>query len=411
MNIVIAGFGVAGVTAAETARRLDPKAYITIFSREKDLFYHRTRLPEVVGGELAPERLIAHPQSWYDERGLELRLGESLAELNLQEKIVRSSTGSRQTYDRLLLAVGAEANRPALPGDGLDGLYVVRGLHDAWTLSLAAQGKKRAAVIGGGLLGLELGAALAGRGLEVTVLEIGDRVLPRQTTPQSAELLRRKLAARGLTIELKAETAGFEGTGRLERVLLKDGRDLPADLALISAGVTPNLTLALSLGLAKDRAIMVDEYLATSAPDLYAAGDCAQFPGAAGGLWTTARAQGLIAGANLVARSPEERRKFVPVPPSNTLKVAGIDLVAAGDLDPEGRRQGIEATDGDAYRKVVLDAAGRLIGYTNLGHVRGNRELAQALADGAVLPPRLTAGLTALDFDFAAFDLGPTEKA
>ena len=401
MNIIIAGFGVAGATAAETARQLDPKAYITIFSQEKDLFYYRPRLPEVIAGDLKPDKVIAHPQSWYDERGLELRLGEKMVDIDLSSRVIRGSTGSRQTYDRLLLAVGAEANRPPLPGDKLENVFAVRSLHNAWSLALSAKGKKRGVIIGGGLLGLETGAALVKQGLEITVLEMGDRVLPRQTTPRSAALLRRKLGAAGLNFELKAEAARLEGVGRVESVVLKDGRALETDLVIISAGVVPNLALATTFGLTTERAIVVNEYLETSVPDIYAAGDCAQFPGAAGGLWTTARAQALIAGANLAAKTPEERRKYVPAPPSNTLKVAGVDLTAAGDLDPEGRLSGIEAETGDAYRKVVVDAEGRLAGFTNVGSVQGNRELTQALEDKAVLSPQALSGLAGLDFDFA----------
>ena len=400
MNIVIAGFGVAGATAAETARRLDPRAYITIFSQEKNLFYYRPRLPEVVSGDLGPDRVFVHPQSWYDEQRLELRLGEKLVELDLSARVIRGSTGSRQTFDRLLLAVGAEANRPPLPGDRLENVFAVRSLYDALSLSLAAKDKKRAVIIGGGLLGLETGAALVKRGLEVTVLEMGGRVLPRQTTPRGAELLRRKLGAVGLNFELMAQAARLEGFRKVESVVLQDGRAIEADLVIISAGVNPTLSLATALGLTTDRAIVVDEYLETSAPGLYAAGDCAQFPGAAGGLWTTARAQGLVAGANLAAKTPAERQKYVPAPPSNTLKVAGVDLTAAGDLDPEGRLKSVEAESDAVYRKVVVDAEGRLVGFTNLGSARGNPELTRALADKAVLSSQALAGLADIDFGF-----------
>ena len=400
MNIVIAGFGVAGATAAETARRLDPRAYITIFSQEKNLFYYRPRLPEVVSGDLGQDRVFVHPQSWYDEQRLELRLGEKLVELDLSARVIRGSTGSRQTFDRLLLAVGAEANRPPLPGDRLENVFAVRSLYDALSLSLAAKDKKRAVIIGGGLLGLETGAALVKRGLEVTVLEMGGRVLPRQTTPRGAELLRRKLGAVGLNFELMAQAASLEGFRKVESVVLQDGRAIEADLVIISAGVNPTLSLATALGLTTDRAIVVDEYLETSAPGLYAAGDCAQFPGAAGGLWTTARAQGLVAGANLAAKTQAERQKFVPAPPSNTLKVAGVDLTAAGDLDPEGRLKSVEAESDAVYRKVVVDAEGRLVGFTNLGSARGNPELTRALADKAVLSSQALAGLADIDFGF-----------
>lgn len=401
MNIVIAGFGVAGATAAETARKKNPKAYITIFSREKDLFYYRLRLAEVVSGALSPEKAIAHPKSWYDQRGLELRLGESLLEINPEEKILRGSTGSRQQYDRLLLAVGAECHRPPFPGDQLDGIHAVRSLGDAWTLALAAKGQKKAVLIGGGLLGLEMAYSLTRQGLAVTVLEQGDRVLPRQTTPAGAAVLRRQLEALGLEFRLGCEADRFEGHRKVENVVLKNGQDLPADLVLISAGIKPNLSLAAGLGLKTDRAIVVDEYLQTSHPDFYAAGDCAQFPGAAGGLWATARAQGLTAGANLAAENPAKRGKYEPEPPASTLKVAGIDLVAAGDLDPDQRLKGIEASDQNDYRKLVLDGENRLVGFTSIGTTRGNRELNAALAAKKVIGAHAQAGLANLDFDFS----------
>ena len=401
MNIVIAGFGVAGATAAETARKQNPRAYITLFSKEKDLFYYRPRLPEVVSGELAPDKVFVHPASWYEERNIELRLGESLIEINTQAKIIRGSTGSRQTYDKLLLAVGAESNRPQFPGDKLDGIYAVRSLHDAWSLSSFAKGKKKAVLIGGGLLGLELGYALTRQGLEVTVLERDDRILPRQTTPKSAELLRRKLAKLGIEFRLQAQADRFEGSRQVDNVLLKDGQDLPADIVLISAGVVPNLNLATTLELKMDRAIVVDEYLRTSAPDIYAAGDCAQFPGAVGGLWTTSRAQGLVAGVNIAVTDQAEMKTYIPEPPASTLKVAGVDLVAVGNLDPDGQLTSAEASTESTYRKVVIDAEGRLAGFTNVGTTKGNRELQKALAEKKIIDQPTLESLASPDFDFA----------
>lgn len=400
MNIVIAGFGVAGATAAETARKQNPKAYITLFSKEKDLFYYRTRLPEVVSGDLNPEKVIVHPASWYQERNIEVRLGESLAEVNIQEKIIRGSMGSRQSFDRLLLAVGAESFRPPLAGDKLDGVYAVRSLNDAWTLSFYAKGKSRAVLIGGGLLGLELGYALTKLGLSVTVLERGHRILPRQTTPGSAEVLCRKMEAIGLKFELGAEADRLEGSRKVENVVLKDGRDLPADIVLISAGIKPNLALATALNLEIDRAIVVNEFMETSQPGIYAAGDCAQFPGDICGLWTTSRAQALVAGHNL-ALPTGERKVHVPAPQPNFLKVAGIDLIAAGNLDPDGELTGIEAVSQDVYRKVVLAENRQLVGFTNVGTTSGNKELNAALSVHKVISPETVQALANLDFDFA----------
>ena len=401
MNIVIAGFGVAGATAAEIARKHNPRAYITLLSKEKDLFYYRTRLPEVVSGDVAPEKILVHPHKWYDERNIELRLGEYLTEVHVREKIVRGSMGSRQQYDRLLLAVGAESNRPPFPGDKLDGVHAIRSLNDAWTLHYTAKGKKKAVLIGGGLLGLELAYSLTKLGLTVTVLERDDRVLPRQTTEASAALLKKQLGALGLEFRLNVEADRFEGAGKVENVVLKDGSEIEAEIVLISAGVVPNLNLATTLGLKTDRAIIVDEYLQTSLPDIYAAGDCAQYPGAVGGLWTTSRAQALVAGVNIAEQDQSARKIYVPEPPSNFLKVAGIDLVAVGNLDPAGQLKGVEASSDKAYRKVTLDQDNRLIGFTNVGTTQGNKELNAALQAKKALSGEALSGLTDLDFDFA----------
>lgn len=400
MNIVIAGFGVAGATAAEVARKHNPQAYITVFSKEKDLFYYRTRLPEVVSGDVAPEKILVHPLEWYQERKIEIRLGECLTEVHLREKIIRGSMGSRQQYDRLLLAVGAESNRPSFPGDKLDGIYAVRSLNDAWTLHYTAKSKKKAVLIGGGLLGLELAHALAKMGLSVTVLEKGERVLPRQTNKASSELLQKQLEAMGLEFRLNAEAARFEGGGKVENVVLKDGGEIEAELVLISAGIVPNLNLATTMALKTDKAIVVDEFLQTSQPDVYAAGDCAQAQGAAGGLWTTSRAQALVAGINIAERDKSARKVYVPTPPSNFLKVAGIDLVAVGNLDPSGQLRSIEASSDKAYRKVTLDQENRLAGFTNVGTTRGNKELSAALEAKNILSEEALSGLADLDFDF-----------
>ena len=403
MNIVIAGFGVAGCTAAEAARKQNPKAYITIFGKEKDMFYYRVRLPEVVSGELSPEKIIAHPQSWFDERGIEVRLGESLAEVHLEEKIIRGSMGSRQQYDKILLAVGAEANRSAYPGDRLEGIYTVRSLNDAWKLSYEVKDKRNVVLIGCGLLGLEIGHALAKRGLEVTALDISERILPRQTTPESSLALKCKLDSLGFNFKLNCDVDRFEGRHKVERVVFKDGTELPADLVIISAGVLPNLSLATTLGLKTDRAIVVDEYMQTSLPDIYAAGDCAQAEGAFGGLWNTARDQGLIAGANIAMTNPSDRKAYHPVPPTSTLKVAGIDFTAAGNLDPESSLCGVVAATNETYRKVVLNTDNCIVGFTNVGTTLGNKVLGKAMSDCVKVSPDIAKELASPDFDFTKF--------
>ncbi|MDR2141985.1 MAG: FAD-dependent oxidoreductase [Deltaproteobacteria bacterium] len=400
MNIVIAGAGIAGISAAETIRAADPKANITIFSQERDRLYFRPRLPEVVSGKAPADKVYVHPDSWYREKNLELRLGESLAEVCLDNQQVRGSLGSRQTYDRLLLATGAESFRPPLPGADLPGVFSLRSLPDAVNLFYAAAKAQEAVLIGSGLLGLEIGYALTLRGLRVHVLERSDRILPRQTTPKSGAKLLGILSKIGFEIHLKSQAAKAVGKDLLSGVELSSGETIPAQILILATGIAPNLGLAKALGLKTDRAIVVDQYLETTLPNIYAAGDCAQSLDGFSGLWTISRLQGLAAGTNLIAQERESRVVYKPQPPSSVLKVAGVDLIAAGDLDPEGRLNGVEAESENSYRKLTLNKEGLLVGFTNLGTMAGTRELTEALGQ-KILTDDLLADLTRLDFDFA----------
>jgi nitrite reductase (NADH) large subunit len=398
MNIVIAGGGVAGITAAETARQEDPTAGITIFCQEREPLYYRPRLPEVIDGRLAVEKVYAHPGVWYQERALELRKGESLVEVDLESRSARGSLGSRLTFDRLLVATGADSSRPGPVDYSIPGVFTLRRLEEAMTLNYEAQRSKTAVILGGGILALEIGAALGAAGLKVHVLERSPRVLPRQTTPASSKIVARHLAEKGMVVHLGSALGKLSSGTRLKAVELSDGTPIEAQLLIVAAGVTPNLGLAKHLGLKTDRGVVVDQTLETSLENVYAAGDCAQTADGQGGLWSIARQQGLTAGRNLV-RARSDREAYVPIPPSSVLKVAGLDLVAAGDLDPDDKLQSAVAEAGGAYRKVVVDKDGLVKGYTNVGTTKGNRELAGVLGKKRI-PAGLLAELGNMDFDF-----------
>jgi nitrite reductase (NADH) large subunit len=400
MNIVIAGAGVAGITAAETARQVNPQADITVFCLERDSLYYRPRLPEIINGSLSVEKIYAHPDTWYHEKKIELRKGESLVDICQDNNQVRGSLGSRLIYDRLLIATGAEASRPSPVNYEMPGVFTVRHLHDAMSLYYEAKRSKTAVIMGAGLLSLEIACALGALGLKVHVLEKADRILPRQTTPASAVILKDYLSGQGLVIHLNSSLAGVSGYDRLQNVSLSDGSSIETQILVVAAGVSPNLELAKSINLKTERGVVVDEYLETSRPFVLAAGDCAQTKDGAGGLWTVSRAQGLIAGHNL-ACEPSERKVYQPQPPSSTLKVAGLDLVAAGNIDPDNKLASAEFKTDKLYRKVVSDANGLLVGFTNLGTTKGNRELSAALGKVHISSDDLKALADNLDFDFS----------
>ncbi|MDR2459659.1 MAG: FAD-dependent oxidoreductase, partial [Deltaproteobacteria bacterium] len=279
MNIVIIGAGIAGLTAAETIRKNNPSYNVVLFSNERQSPYYRPRLPEVVSGKTSPDKLYVHPDTWFKELNLEFRKGENVVEICLDNNQVRGSLGSRLLFDRILLATGAQPFLPdVVKKFQLPGIYPLRTLNDAVDLNYKAKKAKKALQLGSGLLGLELGNALTTLGLEVHVLELSDRILPYQTTPKSSLKLQGMLEKKGFVFHLKSEAMEAQGKERLERVLLKSGEVIDVDLMAVSTGITPNLSLATALELKIEKGIVVDQYMETTKPGIYAAGDCAQTP-------------------------------------------------------------------------------------------------------------------------------------
>jgi nitrite reductase (NADH) large subunit len=256
---------------------------------------------------------------------------------------------------------------PPVPGNTLKQVFALRTVEDARRMAAAADGAKNAVVIGGGLLGLEAAYALIKRGLHVVVVEFADRLLPRQMDPKGAGLLREMLEKQGFEFRLDAKTRKITGEVSATGVELESGEVLDADLVLFSTGVRSNLDLPEKLGLETDRGgVVVNSRMETSIAGIYAAGDVAQFKKFNFCIWPEAQEQGRVAGANMAGGS----ENFETIVPSNRLKVAGIDLGSAGDIDPEDRLDSeVEESDG-VYRKMVRKE-GRLVGCIMLGDTSG----------------------------------------
>ncbi|MDR2353319.1 MAG: FAD-dependent oxidoreductase [Deltaproteobacteria bacterium] len=400
MNFIIIGAGIAGLTAAETLRKENPDAEIVLFSEEKQSPYYRPRLPEVVSGKVPADKIYVHPDEWFIDKKLEFRKGEKAVEICQDNNQIRGSLGSRLTYDKILLATGASAFLPeAVQNCSLGGIYPVRTLPDAWSINFAARNARRATLLGSGLLGLEIGYALTRLNVEVHVLERSTRILPNQTTSKSSAKLRAILEREGFIFHLDSEALKVEGEKNLERVILRSGEAINCDFMVVSAGIVPNLELAKSLKVKTDRAIVVDQYLETTIPNIYAAGDCAQTPDGRGGLWAIARQEGLVAGFNLAQTDPSKRKSYEPILPSSTLKVAGVELITSGNIDPADKLPMAEFETGASYRKIVTSQIGLLIGFTNLGTTKGNREMSMALGK-KIISPEILKSFGNDDFNF-----------
>ena len=362
-NYLIIGNGVAGTTAAEIIRRQDPKGSITILSEEDIPFYYRIRLNDFIAGDVSEKKLIAKKKSWYQEQRIALRLNTRITGLNAADKQLTTESGEKIPFDRLLLATGSHSFLPPIEGVDQQGVFALRHIKDARAILTQAEKSKEAILIGGGLLGLEAGNALRRMGKKVTVVEFFPRLLPRQLDSQGAKRLQEMLEKMGFSFRLSAITKRITGSNdRADGVLLEGGDTLSGRMVIVSAGVRPNLEPAKSGGLACDKGVMVNDHLKTSANGIYAAGDVAEHRGVVYGIWPAAMQQGKVAGVNMAGGEMAYHGTTM----SNILKVTGIEVAGAGNIDAEGRYEAQIVTSDTVYKKLVIED-NRAIGCVMVG--------------------------------------------
>jgi nitrite reductase (NADH) large subunit len=410
MHCVIIGNGVAGITAARALSQAG--AEVAVYAQEVHHYYPRPRLQKFLAGEIELEDLILYPSAWYEERGIAVHLGAEVVGLDPTAKRITlaactergRSNGREVSYDRLLLATGS---RPFIPPiEGVDnaasscvrsgGVFTLRTIEDVLNIKRWAEGSERAVVVGGGLLGLEAARALMVMGLDVTALELGPYPLQRQLDAEGGALLTRLIGGMGIKVALNASSQAILGDGQAAGVLLQDGRRIEGDLILISTGVRSNVRLAQDAGLEVSRGVIVDEHLRTSAEDVYAAGDVAEFRGRVYGIIPAALEQARMAALNMLG----EEAAYEGTIPSNTLQVVGIDCTSVGVVHPpegEGYRE-LRKSGAGVYRKLVLKD-GRLVGAILLGDRKDVRSISRLIQRGADVS-RYAERLLDEDFDW-----------
>jgi nitrite reductase (NADH) large subunit len=367
---------VAGTTAAEEIRKKDKEGAITIVTDEAVPFYWRIQLNEYIAGAVTEEKLYAKKEGWYEEQAIDLKLKTRIEGGDLKEKTVITGDHQKLPFDRLLIATGSRSFVPPIKGADKKGVFTLRSFRDARDIMDWAKKVQAVVMIGGGLLGLEAGNALCKLGKKVMVVEFFPRLLPRQLDIPGAERLQAIMEEMGFSFRLGAKTQEISGEGGVEGVLLEGGEKLPAEMVIISAGVRPRLDLAKALGLDHDKGIKVDERMRTSRPDVFAAGDVAEFKGIPYGIWPAAMEQGKVAGSNLAGGEAVYKGTVM----ANTLKVVGIDLASAGDIDVDNKFEAETLTDDKQYKKVVI-GNNQVIGCIMLGDTKGFNPITKMMAE------------------------------
>ncbi|OGD13033.1 MAG: hypothetical protein A2W20_02535 [Candidatus Aminicenantes bacterium RBG_16_66_30] len=378
MNAVIVGSGLAGTIAAKTLRELEPRVGIEILGEERHPYYPRPNLIEYLAGRLPRERIFAFPEGWAEKQGIALRLGATAARIRGAERTVETAEGASVPYDVLLLATGARPLRPPVIGTDKKGVFVMRTLDDADVLIGLLRENRRAVVLGGGLLGLEIARAIRGRGAEVRVVEFFDRLLPRQLDAGAAAILKGQIERSGIVVQLGAVAREILGEEGVRGLRFESGDEVEADAVVIAAGIAPEIGLALDAGLKVGRGIVVDDRMRTSADGIFAAGDAAEHAGRIYGIIPAAFEQARVAAHNMLGLD----MPYAGTVPSNTLKVAGLYVTSVGNVLDEGPdfESVVRSDPGTGlYKKIVLQE-GRLVGAIWMGTKKGASEIGRLVA-------------------------------
>ena len=356
LKLVMIGNGMAGVRTLEELLKLAPDLYdITVFGAEPHPNYNRILLSPVLAGEQTFEEIVLNDLNWYTENHIKLLLGRKVVKIDRKKRLVIADDGSEAEYDRLLIATGSNPFILPIPGKDLAGVIGYRDIADTQIMMDTAKTHKHAVVIGGGLLGLEAANGLKLRGMDVTVVHIGDWLLERQLDRTAGELLQKSLEDRGLKFLLPKHTAELldNGEGRVCAVKFKDGEVIPADLVVMAAGIRPNSELAESAGIACNRGILVNDTMQTYDPRVYAIGECASHRGIAYGLVAPLFEQAKVCANHLAQLGFSRYQGSVT---STKLKVTGIDLFSAGEFMGSEGTETITLSDpiGGVYKKLVI---------------------------------------------------------
>ncbi len=381
-RLVVIGNGMAGARFLEELVGRGGREWfeVVVFGDEPYGNYNRILLSGVLAGSHDPRDIFINPLGWYEENGIVLHAGVRATGIDRETKVVRAAGGLVEPYDALVIATGSSAFVPDIEGfrgeDGRprSGAFVFRSLEDCDAMVRYAARAGRAAVVGGGLLGLEAARGLIDRGLEVDLVHHKAHLMGRQIDAAASEVLRRSMEHLGARVHLGRTTTRVLGDDRVAGLGFDDGTELPCDMVVVAAGIRPNVGLAADAGLHVDRGIIVHDDLSThNDPDVYALGECIQHRGVTYGLVAPLWEQARVLAERLSGRDPHAVYHGSLV--STKLKVAGVELATMGEPRPAGADDEVVAYSEPSrgvYKKLVV-RHGRLVGGIVLG-------------DGAITP-------------------------
>ncbi|MEK3700000.1 nitrite reductase large subunit NirB [Paenibacillus sp. FSL R10-2199] len=380
-KLILVGNGMAGVRAIEHLLKLAPEAYdITIFGSEPHPNYNRIMLSSVLAGGASLDEIVINDLEWYRSFNIQLYTGHTVTSIDPVERKVHTDKGITASYDELILATGSNPFMLPIPGAEKEGVIAFRDIKDTQIMQEVSQKYGKALVIGGGLLGLEAARGLLHLGMEVSVVHIHEYIMERQLDESASVMLRKELEAQGMKFLLKKQSEAVLGKKRVKGLLFADGSIEDADLIVMAVGIKPNVELARSSGIEVNRGIIVNDYMESSLPGIYAVGECAEHRGIAYGLVAPLYEQGAVLAKRLAGVTTEGYAGSVT---STKLKVSGVDVFSAGQFTEQPGTKALrfqDETDG-VYKKLVIHGD-KLIGAVLFGDTGDGAQLFSMIKKG-----------------------------
>lgn len=365
-RIGIIGNGVAATTTIREIRSKNQDVEIDVFTDERHPYYPRPNLIDLVANRRTIKETIRHDLDWYLKNDVDLFLSTPVFQIDTERMAVISTSEDYERYDSLLIAVGSRPFIPPFEGLRKNKVHVLRTLDDALDIREAVKGAGREIVIGGGILGIEMAAAMKEVGGDPIVVSNENRLLPIQLDDQGSSVLTKQLEKKGISILFGFECRGISGETDAEGIVSTQGDEISGDLVVIATGVRSNTIIAKNSDINFHHAITVDEYMQTSAKGIFAAGDCMEWNNEWHGIIPWATATSRIAAQNMIEFGSA---KFDGITPSNQLQVAGIDLTSIGIAQPESPEYetivSVDSDEGKYFKAVLKDDI--LVGGISLG--------------------------------------------
>ncbi len=373
-RFIVIGASAAGMAAIEEIRKRNKVCEIILISKEPVYGYYRPQLSKVLAKDINYNTIFIKDYDWFASNRIEVMLDKHVIEINTKDKSIILNNGLIKEYDKLIIATGAECFMPPIAGNDKIGAFTLRYLRDANNIREYAKSVKTATVVGGGVLGLETAWELKKLGLDVIVVELANRIFPRQLDESSAKIFENIILQTGVKLIMDDSVIEILGEDKVSGLKLKSGKEIETELVVVSAGVRANSKIVQDAGIQINRAIVVDEKMRTNINDIYACGDCCEFEGINYALWEEAINQGKVAGINAVG----DTSVYKTIVPSTSSNFFNTSIFSVGDVNPSEPFEAKESNENNTYQKLFYKN-NVLVGAILIGDTRKSKDLLEEL--------------------------------